>query len=868
MSGRRNFIKKSILGVSSALLLEACEKSVRKAIPFLNQPEDIIPGEAEYYATGYYDGIEAGNLIIKCREGKPIHVSGNPASLSSMGITHPSLLSAHHNLYGNNKIQGNSKQGTSISKEEVSILLKNLISAEKPFIVITPPVISPIKKELVSRIKTVYPKVVFIQTACIGFDNMAKAMQTDYIPSLDLENTSYLLSVNMDFLLSSPFQNNFINDYGTHRTHIYHEQWESRESLTGMNSNSTFLIDTEEEKMLLQAIADKLSGKSTISTINTLLDLDATLEKLRFHGKNALVLSGTNELEIQTIVKQINELLGNHELFRTNAGSIHKCAMNDEYFQFLESLNGDNVSGMLLLNTDAPGLLSSRFSSEFKKIKHRIACYEQENIITRECNYTIGLKNPLECWDIINASLDQLSVCQPVFNSKSNNLSEIELLNILANESSEYDDYAMLTAFLEHHVFKKPLSQPEMQNIIRHSIIPDTLNNKPTLNKSLEKSFSLLNKTKDTNACHVRFYRWGYSQMKYTNAWISEIGDPANLTTWNAPCIISKTFAKKHGLIEGDVVRLNNSMEMPVGISDKQSSTTISIPALHAPYFQENEIIKSIEKIAVTNPITRHPWQIEKQNNVFGKLEHKITTKKNTPRWLMSIDLNKCIGCGACSLGCMIENNIPPVGQHEIAKGRTMQWMRVMPVTTKEKEHLHFLPLLCQHCETAPCEAVCPVAASIHSTDGINQTVYNRCIGTRFCNNNCPYRVRMFNYHDYTGADAIIGNETLSAQFMAQFNDALNPDVTVRSKGVIEKCSFCIQRINEVKIRAKAENRSIVDGEINPACAQACPTRAITFGDSTDEKSKIFAHLNDERARVLLPSSQTRPSVIYLARTL
>jgi molybdopterin-containing oxidoreductase family iron-sulfur binding subunit len=372
--------------------------------------------------------------------------------------------------------------------------------------------------------------------------------------------------------------------------------------------------------------------------------------------------------------------------------------------------------------------------------------------------------------------------------------------------------------------------------------------------------------------------------------------------TWDNAALISKRSADSLGLSDGDMVRLvheGRTVRAPIMVMPGQADNCIT---LHYGYGRSRagrvgsgtgfnafalrtsgsasfaagvELHKEEEKYKLAT--TQHHWVMEGRDLVrSGTLSHyreepefarerveeparDLTLYQSFEypgyAWGMAIDLTSCVGCNACVVACQSENNIPVVGKEQVHRGREMHWLRVDRYYegSVDEPNYHFMPVPCMHCENAPCEVVCPVAATVHSAEGTNDMVYNRCVGTRYCSNNCPYKVRRFNFLLYQDF------ETEGLKMLR------NPDVTVRSRGVMEKCTYCIQRIQLAKIEAEKQNRPVADGEINTACQQTCPADAIVFGNINDPSSRVARLRAEPRHYGLLAELNTRPRTTYLA---
>jgi len=386
-------------------------------------------------------------------------------------------------------------------------------------------------------------------------------------------------------------------------------------------------------------------------------------------------------------------------------------------------------------------------------------------------------------------------------------------------------------------------------------------------------------------------------------SWLQETPDPITKIVWDNAALISPATAEELGLVEGQIVRLGTEerrIEVPVHIQPGQTDNSIALSLGYGRTSAGNVGsgvgangygLRTLQQLYVATGLelngtkgrhklvlTQEHWNMEGRSIVREAALQEFRSRPDFAQapdsdlvlkslweepdystgnqWGMTIDLNSCIGCNACVVACQSENNIPVVGREQISKGREMQWLRVdryFSGSSDSPEVVH-QPVPCMHCENAPCEEVCPVAATVHDGEGLNLMVYNRCIGTRYCSNNCPYKVRRFNFFNYTKDTP----ETVQL--------AMNPDVTVRSRGVMEKCTYCVQRINEAGIRAKSESREVRDGEIQTACQQTCPTQAISFGNINDPNSAVSEQRANNRNYQLLAELNNQPRTSFLAK--
>ena len=627
---------------------------------------------------------------------------------------------------------------------------------------------------------------------------------------------------------------------------------------------------------------------------------------------NCLIVAGNRQpAGVHAMVYAINYALENqHNTVEYYALDESLTSSRDEFSSLTNDMKEGRVDTLVILggNPIYDSYSDLGFGSAMKKVENTIHLGSHVDETSKEANWHIPQTHYLENWGDAVSARGIKSVIQPMIAPLYEGHSVYELVNLIAmgEDRSGYEIVRETWGGIIKSDFEKRWNRvlhDGLYNDEKLSAKKASLNS-GSIQNHLKKNTSsyhavLGDDIEITFAVSTALYDGRYAN----NGWLQELPDPITKLTWDNAALMSHNTANKLDVNNEDLIEIEyrgNMIEAPVWVVPGHADNAITLTMgygrsscgrigdgvgynayllrnSNAPSFDTDvDISKTGRKYKLANtqdhssmegrPIVREATLEEYRDHpefAPAMVEHpplkNLWTEHSYEegyQWGMTIDLNSCIGCNACTIACQSENNIPIVGKDQVSRGREMHWIRLDRYFTGDVENPEMVhqPVACQHCENAPCEQVCPVAATVHDKEGLNTMVYNRCVGTRYCSNNCPYKVRRFNFLNFTG-------ETPESMKMAQ-----NPDVTVRSRGVMEKCTFCVQRISEGKIKAKAEGRDVADGEIVTACQQSCPTNAIVFGNINDPQSEVSKVKSRNRNYELLKELNVRPRTSFLAR--
>ncbi len=950
---RRTFMK--LMGASVALAgLAGCTRQpAEKIVPYVRQPENLIPGKPLFFATAMSIGGVATGLLVESHEGRPTKIEGNPLHPDSLGAADIFAQAAILGLYDPDRARTLLNFGEIRPWPAFLAAMRAALSAQTPLLgagirILTETVNSPTLVGQIQELLQRFPSAKWHQWDPAGRNNARLGARLAFGQYVDaqyrIDQANVILALDADFMGSGASALRHARQFASRRRPEHADRMnrlyaiEAMPSLTGARADHRFPARPSELLPVARAIATAIGGASLGADVASPEGwggrVFAIANDLQRHRGAGLVIAGeTQPPEVHALAHVMNQALGN---VGTTVQYIEATDPSPvDQLESLRELTADMDAGkvdLLLILGGNPVYTAPAdipFSDALAKVQARVHLSLYHDETSELCHWQIPEAHFLEAWSDARTSDGTASIVQPLIAPLYGGRSSHEVLAALSDRP-ERTGYDMVRE--EWLRATGATATPEFERLWRSWLHDGVIPNTALPSRAVTADVEAISRTvaamaapadSATDRLEIAF-RLDPTVLdgRFTsNSWLQELPKPITKLTWDNAIIVSPATADtlqasirpamrggEHGQVVTDVVELKYRNRSVVGAVFAVPGHPDNCVTVHLGYGRRRgaevgrgagfnayairtgdslwaargvEMVPTGEKYSLA--CTQHHHLMENRNLVrvatrdeYLRDPHSVHGPaaahgaENTPRhtitlypdytyegykWGMAIDVNACMGCNACVVGCQAENNIPVIGKDQVLRGREMQWIRVDTYHDgpKEQPETYFQPVPCMHCENAPCEPVCPVAATVHSHEGLNEMVYNRCVGTRYCSNNCPYKVRRFNYllyQDWT---------TPSLKL------ARNPDVSVRSRGVMEKCTYCVQRINEVKIEAEKDGRRIADGEIKTACQQTCPTEAIVFGDLNDPKSRVAQLQAEVRNYGLLTDLNTRPRTTYLA---
>jgi molybdopterin-containing oxidoreductase family iron-sulfur binding subunit len=981
---RRDFLKYLGFSTAAAAIAASCEMPVRKVVPYLQRPDNVIPGVANYYASTYVNGGDVIPVIVKQRDGRPIKLEGNDSSSVTGGGTSAQAQASVLDLYDNTRLRYPMQKAGKDFKEVTSFDAFDKMAAAaltgKAIALLTATINSPSSLLVIDEFIKKFPGSRHVQYDAVSYSGMLLANEACYgkkaIPSYHFDKAKVIVSLGADFLGTwlSPVE--FSHQYAQTRKISgekpelsRHIQFESMMSMTGSNADDRFVHKPSETGAVALAILATLNGTAPSFADKKLNDgIKLAADKLKAAAGQALVVCGSNDMNIQVVVNAINEAVGaGGKTINWAVTSNYRAGIDADMTKLIDDINAGTIGAVLIYGANPAYSYADKkkFTDALAKVVS-ISFNSSMDETTELCNYIIPSHHWLESWGDAEAKTGYFSLIQPTINPLFKTRAyQTSLLKWASSVTPDYETY--FTKFWNDKLGGVDNYNKALQlGVVEPAAM--TMGAGAYNSAKLAEATAKIAAAKSGAVEVVLYQKISIGNgNQANNPWLQELPDPVTKVTWDNYAMMSPAMAlsllnldvmnQSHGKQsdyevhpEKPVVKITangKSIELPVIIIPGMHPAVVAValgygresakPELTAENIGRSangagqnayplvgfdgtnsySAVATVEKTGRTYPLAQtqvhgftesRPIIYETNLSSFLANPEAVLEEPNSERtkimyeggkdyvkdatiypdyekpgikWGMSIDLNTCTGCSACVVACTAENNVSVVGKIQVQRAHEMHWLRIDRYFTGDLENpdVVFQPMLCQHCDNAPCENVCPVAATNHSSEGLNQMTYNRCIGTRYCANNCPYKVRRFNWLDYTGADSFPDNQepmvgTYMNESVIQMNDdltrmVLNPDVTVRSRGVIEKCSFCVQRLQENKLIAKKAQDATLVRNVKVACMQACPTNAISFSNVNDPLSDVSKIRNvDQKNRVfyVLDQLHVLPNVNYLAK--
>jgi MoCo/4Fe-4S cofactor protein with predicted Tat translocation signal len=964
-TSRRDFLK--YVGFSTAAVtLAACEGPVHKSIPYVLQPEQIIPGVADYYATTVFDGFDFANLLVKTREGRPIKIENNTisgAKFSANARIHASILS----LYDSMRLKEPKLEGKNSSWSAVDLKIKSSLAEAKAkggqVVLLTNTLASPSTEKLIGEFIAKNPNAKHVVYDAVSSSEALDAFQTVYgeraLVDYDFSKASLIVSVGADFLgdwqgggYDTGYAKGRIPQNGKMSRHF---QFESNMTLSGAAADKRVPMTTADQKQALVQIYNIIVGASVPVSLEGAFKAEVVkaAQQLKAAGSKGVLVSGIEDKNAQLLVLAINQRLAS-EAFNTAGTRQIRKGSNAVVSQLIKDMNAGSVHTLIMSGINPVYTLadSASFVSGLKKVKTSVAFSLKEDETASITTIAAPAPHYLESWGDVEITKGTYSLTQPTIRPIFNTKQFQDVLLSLNGVSGNFYDYLKVNSV-------GIIAGSSWNKVLHDGVFVIGSTGLTAGSFDYSAAANAVSKSKSTGDFELVLYtKTGMGDgQQANNPWLQEFPDPITRVSWDNYVTVSNADAKKIGLSNEIVANggLNGSYatittadglkleNVPVIVQPGQAIGTVGVAVGYgrkAALKEEMQVglnayalyknFNSVQSVSIAKASGEHEFAcVQGQKTLMGRgdiikettleifntedakhwneqpmvsLDHQEVEATTVDLWEsfdrstghhfnLSIDLNACTGCGACVIACHAENNVPVVGKAEVRRSRDMHWLRIDRYYSSEstfegdnerKENIAglssslstfnemekpgdnpqvaFQPVMCQHCNHAPCETVCPVAATSHGRQGQNHMAYNRCVGTRYCANNCPYKVRRFNWFLYNK----------NSEFDYHMNDdlgrmVLNPDVNVRSRGVMEKCSFCIQSTQAVILEAKRQGREVAKDEFNNACAcsAACSSGAMVFGDVNDKESEVAKLAESERMYHLLEHVGTKPNVFY-----
>ncbi|MBL0062038.1 MAG: 4Fe-4S dicluster domain-containing protein [bacterium] len=920
-------------------------RPAQKIIPYINQPEEIMLGVPNYYASAA-GGSQGNGVLIKTREGRPIKLEGNPQHPLSKGKLDARGQYEIFNLYDPDRLTGPLKMvggqpsvlswGTADTE-----IAEKLKAARGRIAVLTGTVHGPARNKVIADFCQSFEAFHYSYD---GWTHHAarKAQEMSYggtsLPSYHFDKAEYILCLEADPLGTGYSSLEWMAGFGQNR-HVKNNKMSKLVSadcgttVTASNADERFRMKPGMSVQFGLAIADALQGRGApgkhfiprVSPFESEAGLKpGSIDRIAtelWAARGKSIVMGGDTLDHQLVACLLNEMLGNEGVTVDGNGAPSNQAYGSVVGMqdLMNRLNNGQIDVVITFGTNPAYSLpeSAGVAAAFGKASTVIHLGDRADETGRLAMYLLPGQHWLESWGDAEPQVGLYSVIQPsvmpLWDSRAAEESLIKFAQVagvsgLGTFVGGWHEYVMET--WRTNVYKSDVFAADFTSFwnsaLRDGFVDLRVAPTPRtyLSPDLANLSTLRNSGGDLQLVvvpspHVT------EDGNANNAWLLELPHPVGRVSWTNYANLAPKTASKLGLRDGDYIKVTANgatIEVPVHVQPGDVEDVVTIETgwgrKHVGRVGDNVGGNAFALCAIENGMLRtmgDPVSIEKtgrweelpdvqghnytegrpivaeaafeeylKNPEAGKWhEHELVSlwpehEYKGNKWGMVIDQTACIGCNACMAACSVENNIPVVGVGQIRLGREMHWIRIDRYYSGDEHEPEFTyqPMLCQHCDNAPCETVCPVVATVHSEEGLNMQIYNRCVGTRYCSNNCPYKVRRFNWHEYTFA----AYEPHPLQLV------LNPEVTVREKGIMEKCTFCQQRIREGKEKAKEMNRPITDADFKTACQQTCPTDAISFGNTNNPDSQVSQMKKDPRAYNVIAEVNTRPAVTYFTK--